>query len=253
MINVAKEREPRVLVGTPDARKRACPVWGGLGGNRPEEARRLRSTPSVCCPTLACPARGQTGQGISGLHSCQDKRCLCTACHKTCSATTGTALGRLHTAAETLTLVVTVLAPGCPPHAIVAAFGCDERTGTRWRARGGGSGQAVPAHLVEQPRALGQVQADALRGKQQGGMVWMAWAMLVRTRLGRAGTGASIKSGQWLERHSVSGALDTLLRHQDGMRARAGLLTPRELEIVRLVARGLRNKGIADARITNSG
>ena len=32
-------------VGTPDARKRACPVWGGLGGNRPETARRPRSTP----------------------------------------------------------------------------------------------------------------------------------------------------------------------------------------------------------------
>jgi DNA-binding NarL/FixJ family response regulator len=52
--------------------------------------------------------------------------------------------------------------------------------------------------------------------------------------------------GQWLDRHSVSRALDTLLRHQDGMHDLAGLLTPREQEIVRLVTRGLRNKSVAE-------
>ena len=26
------------------------------------------------CPNLACPARGQTGQGNIGIHSCKDKR-----------------------------------------------------------------------------------------------------------------------------------------------------------------------------------
>ena len=106
------------------------------------------------CPNLACPARGQVGQGTSGIHSRQDKRFLCTECHKTCSVTTGTALSRLRTAAETVTLVVTLLAHGCPPHAMVAAFGFDERTVTRWRARGGGQGRAVQEPLVEQtPRS----------------------------------------------------------------------------------------------------
>ena len=38
-------------------------------------------------------------------------------------------------------------------------------------------------YLVEQPRALGQVQADELRVKKQGGIVWMALAMMVKTRL----------------------------------------------------------------------
>jgi hypothetical protein len=38
VINVAKEMEhlhnkQTWLVGTPDARKRACPVWGALDGN----------------------------------------------------------------------------------------------------------------------------------------------------------------------------------------------------------------------------
>jgi hypothetical protein len=96
-------------------------------------------------------------------------------------------LYRLRTAAETVTLVVTLLAHGCPPQAIVVAFGFDERTVMRWRARGGGQGQAVQEYLVEQPRDLGQVQADELRVKKQGGIVWMALAMMVRTRLWLAG------------------------------------------------------------------
>ena len=37
--------------------------------------------------------------------------------------------------------------------------------------------------LVERPRDLGQVQADESRVKKQGGIVWMALAMMVTTRL----------------------------------------------------------------------
>jgi transposase-like protein len=139
------------------------------------------------CPRLACPARGQTGQGNIGIHSRKDKRFLCTACHKTFSATKGTAFYRLRTAAETVTLVVTLLAHGCPPQAIVVAFGFDERTVASWMARGGVQGQAVQEHLVEQPRDLGQVQADEIRVKKQGGIVWMALAMMISTRLWLAG------------------------------------------------------------------
>ena len=35
---------------------------------------------------------------------------------------------------------------------------------------------------VEPPRALRQVQADEIRVKKQGGMLWMALAMMVKTR-----------------------------------------------------------------------
>ena len=42
-------------------------------------------------------------------------------------------------------------------------------------------------HLVEPPRDLGQVQADEIRVKNQGGVVWMALAMMVSTRLWLAG------------------------------------------------------------------
>jgi hypothetical protein len=65
---------------------------------------------------------------------------------------------------------------------MVAAVGFDERTVTRWMARGGGQGRAVQEHVVEQPRDLGQVQADEIRVKKQGGLVWLALAMMVKPR-----------------------------------------------------------------------
>jgi len=51
---------------------------------------------------------------------------------------------------------------------------------------------------------------------------------------------------QWLERRSVGRALEKLLWRETGTREVARLLTPREIEIVRMVAAGLRNKEIAD-------
>ncbi len=135
------------------------------------------------CPNMACPARGQVGQGNIGIHSRKDQRFICTQCRKTFTATKGTAFYRLRTSAETVTLVLTLLAHGCPLQAIVLAFGFDERTVADWRARAGRQGQAVQEHLVEQPRDLGQVQADEIRVKTQGGIVWMALAMMVKTRL----------------------------------------------------------------------
>jgi transposase-like protein len=139
------------------------------------------------CPNVVCPARGQTGRGNMGIHSRKDQRFICTACQKTCSATKGTAFSRLRTSAETVSLVVTLRAHGCPLQAIVVAFGSDERTVACWLARAGVQGQAVQEQLVERPRDLGQVQADALRIKTQRGTVWMALALRVRPRLWLAG------------------------------------------------------------------
>ena len=135
------------------------------------------------CPNLVCAARGQTGQGNIGIHSRKEQRFICTACRKTFTATKGTALYRLRTSAETVSLVVTLMAHGCPLQAIVVAFGFDERTVAAWWARSGRQGQAVQECLVEQPRDLGHVQADEIRVKKQGGIVWMALAMMVKTRL----------------------------------------------------------------------
>ncbi len=50
---------------------------------------------------------------------------------------------------------------------------------------------------------------------------------------------------QWLERTSTARALDKLIRREEGAREAAELLTARELEVVRLLCRGLQNKEIA--------
>ena len=138
---------------------------------------------TVFCPNRHCHARGQTGMGNIGIHSRKEQRFICHECQKTFSARKGTVFYRLRTSAETVVIVVTLLAHGCPMKAIVAAFGFDERTIAAWWARAGRQGQAVHESLVEQPRDLGQVQADELRVKKQGGIVWMALAMMVKTRL----------------------------------------------------------------------
>ena len=58
----------------------------------------------------------------------KEQRFICHECHKTFSARKGTVFYRLRTSAETVVLVVTLLAHGCPVQAIVAAFRFDERT-----------------------------------------------------------------------------------------------------------------------------
>lgn len=52
--------------------------------------------------------------------------------------------------------------------------------------------------------------------------------------------------GRWLDKGSVNRALDKLLRRDAEVREAAEALTRRELDIVRMVARGLRNRAIAD-------
>jgi transposase-like protein len=138
---------------------------------------------TVFCHNLDCPARGQVGKGNIGVHSLKERRYICHACDKTFAETKGTVFYRLRTAKDVVVLVVTLLAYGCPVQAIVIAFGLDERTVLDWQARAGRHCQGVHEHCVEQPRDLGQVQADEIRVKMQGGILWMAMAMQVQTRL----------------------------------------------------------------------
>ena len=111
----------------------------------------------------------------------------CKQCCKTFTTTKGTAFYRVRTPAETISVVLTLMAHGCPLPAIVVAFGCDERTVAAWFMRAGCQAQAVQTPGVEQPEDLGQVQADEIRVKQQGKLSWMALAMAVGTRLWLAG------------------------------------------------------------------
>jgi DNA-binding NarL/FixJ family response regulator len=52
--------------------------------------------------------------------------------------------------------------------------------------------------------------------------------------------------GQWMDQLIGSRTLDGILRRQSGVAKAAAVLTAREIEVVRMVARGLRNKEIAD-------
>ena len=100
------------------------------------------------------------------------------------AATIGTPFYRLHTSAELVVLVLTLLSHGCPTQAIVAAFGLDERTVARWLIGAGRHCRQVHEHLVEQGHLdVQHVQADELWVKQVGAKVWMALALAAPTRL----------------------------------------------------------------------
>jgi len=160
---------------------------------------------TACCPNAPCPARGQTSPGNMGIHAQKEQRCLCHACPTTFRARPGTLCSRLRTSAETVGRVETWLAPGCPGHAIVAALGGDERPVAAWWARSGRQGQTVPEYLVAPPRDLGPVPAEALRVKKQGGIVWRALAMMVKTRVGRGGEGRAQRALPLLRRLRARG------------------------------------------------
>ena len=57
----------------------------------------------------------------------------------------------------------------------------------------------------------------------------------------------------WLEKRSVTSALEKLLQREAGQREAALLLTPREIEIVKQVAAGLRNTEIAKKLFISEG
>ena len=141
------------------------------------------------CHNATCRARGQVGQGNIGVHSRAEQRYVCHTCGRTFAATTGTAFYRLRTTADLVTVVLTLLSHGCPPQAIVAAFGLDERTVAAWLARAGGHCQQGHEHLVQQGHLdLQHVQADELWVKLVGQRVWLALALAVPSRLWLGGT-----------------------------------------------------------------
>lgn len=152
------------------------------------------------CPNLACPARGRIGERNIVIHSQKESRYKCTVCGKTFAATSGTLFYRRHRPHDLVTTVITLLAFGCPPQAIVAAFDLDERTVADWQARAGRHSQQVHAHLVEQPRDLQHVQADEIRTKRQGQVLWLAMAIMVSTRLWLGGVVSPQRDEQLITR-----------------------------------------------------
>jgi transposase-like protein len=135
------------------------------------------------CPNPDCVARGQVGAGNIGLHSHTERRYVCHRCGRTFSDSKGTAWYRLKKV-EWFVMVMKLLAHGCPLQAIGAAFDLDERTVADWLRRGGQHCQAVHEQVVGRSQQdLQQVQADELKVKTQGGIIWMASAIRVVSRL----------------------------------------------------------------------
>ena len=154
----------------------------------------------IFCHNPACPARGKVGRGNIGVHSRKQQRYICHECKRTFTQSKGTVCYRLRYSCEVVTQVVTLLAYGCPLQAIVAAFGIDERTVASWQYRAGEHCQQVHQHLVHHPRDLGQVQADEIRVKYQGGIAWVAMALAVPTRLWIAGVVSGCRDGALIRR-----------------------------------------------------
>jgi transposase-like protein len=136
------------------------------------------------CPNVNCPARGKMGAGNLVSHGKKRERYTCKTCGKTFSAQQGTMFEGLRKPKELIVIVVTLLAYGCPPQAIVHALGLDERTVARWQERAGMHCQKVHEDQVMQGKLdLVHVQADEIRVKGCQMVPWMAFALMVSTRL----------------------------------------------------------------------
>jgi len=136
------------------------------------------------CHNWECPARGQRGQGNIVIHSQKEARYQCTTCSATFAETKGTPFYRRRYPPLFISQMLSLLAHGCPPQAIVATFDIDERTVAAWQGDAGDHCRQVHQALVQPgPLDLGQVQADELRVKTQAGVFWMALALAVPTRL----------------------------------------------------------------------
>lgn len=174
------------------------------------------------CHNERCWAYARAGEGHIVIHSQKERRYRCKRCTKTFSETKGTALYRAHKPHELITTVVVLLAYGCPVQAVVAAFGLDERTVHRWQHESGRQCQRVHEHIVQAGGVLlAQVQADELRVRVVGGVMWLASALSVSSRLWLGGV-VRIRRDRGLVRTLLEGvracgAFDALLLCTDGL------------------------------------
>ena len=176
------------------------------------------------CHNRDCWAYGRRGEGHIRIHSLQERRYRCDRCGQTFSATKGTALYRAHKPPEAVEQVVTLLAHGCPVQAIVAAFGWDERTVARYQQEAGAQCRRVHEHVVQAGQVeLGQVQADELRVRVVGGVVWLATALAVSSRLWLGGVVSAHRDRQLIRalprRVRACGPTQRVLLCVDGLRS----------------------------------
>jgi hypothetical protein len=140
------------------------------------------------------------GEGNITIPARTPPRSRCTICRRTFSPRVGTRFDRRSTAEVTITLILTLLAHGCPIAAIVVAFAVPRQTVAAWFDAAGMQCEAVHRHLVCHERDLGAIQADELRVRQQGRVVWLALAMQAATRLWLGGVVSPCRDGALIAR-----------------------------------------------------
>jgi len=133
------------------------------------------------CPNSDCPARGQTQPGNLTIHDSRKPLFICSVCGDAFRARRGTPFFRAHTDPALIALIITLIVPGCPVAAVVAAWGFQARTVRRWVSKSGAHANAVHEQLVLQPRNQVQVQADEICAKTQRGKGWLAVAIGAHT------------------------------------------------------------------------
>jgi len=97
--------------------------------------------PPLCPDLMQCPHCYATDR--IGIHSRKERRFMCHACGHTFAETTGTPLFDLKYPIWLVIVVLSLLAHGCPPQALVAAFFLDERTVSDGQQKAGQHGKKV--------------------------------------------------------------------------------------------------------------
>lgn len=147
-----------------------------------------------------CPHCGAEGkQGQIGVHSRQQQRYRCKRCEGTFSQNHGSALYQLKKP-EVFIIVTTLLAYGCPPQAVIAAYGLSDKTVRDWARRAGVHCQGVHEQTVMQKQwDLQHIQADEMKVTTQVGVVWIALVLMVSTRLWLGGAVSAIRGKRLIE------------------------------------------------------
>jgi transposase-like protein/IS1 family transposase len=144
---------------------------------------------------------GKIGQGNIVIHDSRRGRLKCNICKKTFNKKRGTALEGIRKPEELFVTVISLLSWGCPIQAIVSTYKLDERTVAEWQVRAGLHCEKVHRDQIEQGKLdPKQAQADEMRIKARGVILWMAMAMVVPTRLWVAGVVSKTRDSNLIDR-----------------------------------------------------
>ena len=102
---------------------------------------------------------------------------------------------------ELFVTVISLISWGCPTQAIVHTYDLDERTVGNWQQRAGRHCEKVHQDQIEQGKLdPKQGQADEMRIKARGVILWMAMVMVVPTRLWAGGAVSKTRDSKLIDR-----------------------------------------------------